>query len=248
MPDPRPAISRRPGGWTALVTGLVSAAALASGCSFIPSGTGPQPASGAAPPPGTGPCCGLLVRGPQPGWKPEDVVKNFLLASAIVADDFGVARQYLTKSANENWQPGTEVTILTGEPHVTRLPVRLNGTAGQPTVVVTGHEQAYLNSTGQYKPVSGRQQPTEEFVLQFVNGVYKIADVIPTGHGKVSHELLLTSDLFQLEYTPRNLYYYGIRTGQLVPFPVFVPIQGKNPAVRLIGDLIDGPPGPLGVA
>ena len=126
MPDPRPAFSRRPRGWTALVTGLVAAAALAGGCSFIPSGTGPQPASAPAPPPGAGPCCGLVVYGPQAGQHPEDVVRNFLLASAIRANDFRVARQYLTKEANKNWQPGTAGSRSSscmsrpGEPHSAR--------------------------------------------------------------------------------------------------------------------------------
>ena len=54
--------------------------------------------------------------------------------------------------------------------------------------------------------------------------------------------MLLTSDLFHLEYAPRNLYYYGGRNRKLVPYPVFVPIQGTNPAVTLINDLISGPP------
>jgi len=236
MPDPSLAVSRRPRRWTALVTGLVATAALASGCSFIPSGTGPQPGSAPAPPPGAGPCCGLLVRPPQPGWRPEDVVRNFLIASAIGADDFRVARQYLTGAASRNWQPGTEVTILTKEPDVTRQSPRLNPPGSKPTVVVTGQEQARLSSTGQYIPTPGRT-PKEEFVLQYAGGLYKIAGVL-------SHELLLTSDLFQLEYTPRNLYYYGLRNWKLVPYPVFVPIQGKNPApVTLIHDLINGPTG-----
>ena len=242
MPDPRPAFSRGPRGWTALVTGLVAVAALASGCSFIPAGTGPQPAAAPAPPPGAGPCCGLVVYGPQAGQHPEDVVRNFLLASAIRANDFRVARQYLTKEANKNWQPGTAVTILSGEPQVSVLAGRLLGPGDNRTVVASGQEQAKLRSNGQYVPESGGQ-PTEEFVLQNVNGLYKIADVMPTGRGKVSHELLLTSDLFQLEYTPRTLYYYGQRNGKLVPYPVFVPIQGTNPVVTLINDLIAGPTG-----
>jgi hypothetical protein len=243
MPNPRPAVSRRPRGWTALVAGLVAAAVLAGGCSFIPSGTGPQPAAAPAPPPGAGPCCGLLVRGPQPGLRPEDVVKNFLLASAIRADDFRVARQYLTPEANRAWQPGAEVTILTKEPQVREPTGRVGGPGNKPIVLVTGQEQARLSSTGQYIPTPGRK-PKQEFVLQYVNGLYKIAGVIPAGPGKVSHELLLTSDLFQLEYTPRNLYYYGVRNGKLVPYPVFVPIQGKDPApVTLINDLIKGPTG-----
>jgi len=243
MPDSRSAGFRRPRGWTALVTGLVAAAALAGGCSFIPSGTGPQPASVPAPPPGGGRCCGLLVRPPQPGWGPEDVVTTFLLASAIAADDFHAARQYLTKAANRAWHPGAEVTILSTEPHVTEgAPGRAGGPGAQPIVVVTGQEQARLSSTGQYLPPSGNQT-TEELLLQNVGGgLLKIAQLGPPG-SKVSHELLLTSDLFHLEYTPRNLYYYGPQNEQLMPYPVFVPIQGPNPAVRLINDLINGPTG-----
>jgi hypothetical protein len=75
-----------------------------------------------------------------------------------------------------------------------------------------------------------------------VDGLLKIAQLGPPG-SKVSHELLLTSDLFHLEYTPRNLYYYAPQNDKLVPYPVFVPIQGPNPAVRLINDLINGPTG-----
>src|SRR5262249_58231267 len=66
------------------------------------------------------------------------------------------------------------------------------------------------------------------------------------GNSQSTSELLLTSDLFHLAYTPRNLYYYGLRNGKLVPYPVFVPIQGKNPAVTLIEDLINRPTGYLG--
>jgi lipoprotein LpqB-like beta-propeller protein len=246
MPDHRPAVSCRPRRWTALVTGLVAAAALTGGCSFIPSGTGPQPASAPAPPPGAGPCCGLLVRGPQPTWGPEDVVRNFLLASAIRANHFRVARQYLTQNANRDWQPSTAVTILTTEPQETLLQPHVSGPGTNPTVLVVGTEQAILNSAGQYIPAPGGKatdQPTEEFALQKVNGVYKIDQLIPPGHSKVSHELLLTSALFRLEYTPRNLYYYGLRNTQLVPYPVFVPIQGEDPPVTLIDDLIKGPSG-----
>src|SRR5215471_6722080 len=246
MTDRRPAVSCRPRRWTALVTGLVAAAALAGGCSFIPSGTGPQPASAPAPPPGAGPCCGLLVRGPQPTWGPEDVVRNFLLASAIRANDFRTARQYLTQSASRAWHPRTAVTILATEPQETLIPTHLPGPGTNPTVLVVGQEQAILNSAGQYIPAPGGKatdQPTEEFALQKVEGVYKIDQLIPPRHRKVSHELLLTSDLFRLEYTPRNLYYYGLRNTGLVPYPVFVPIQGKDPPVTLIDDLIHGPRG-----
>src|SRR5215471_20970694 len=95
MPDPRLARARRPGRLAVLVTALAAAAALASGCSVIPAGDGPQPANVPGPPPGGGPCCGLLVRPPQVGWQAPDVVNNFLLASAIALHNYQVAREYL---------------------------------------------------------------------------------------------------------------------------------------------------------
>ena len=98
----------------------------------------------------------------------------------------------------------------------------MSGATAKPIVLVTGQAQARLSGTGQYIPVSGGAlAPTETFILQPSNGLLKIAQL-------PSHELLLTRDLFQLEYTPRNLYYYGLRNGKLLPYPVFVPIQGRT--------------------
>lgn len=239
MPDRRAARSRRPGGLTALVTGLVAAAVVASGCSVIPAGNSPQPASAPAPPAGAGPCCGLLVRGPQVGWDAQQVVTYFLLASAIGTNHYAAARQYLTKGASDTWHPGSAVTILAQEPKLTVPPGRVNGPVTKSYVVVSGTEQARLNSAGQYIAASGGvTAPNEDFALQYSKGLWKISQL---GAGKISHELLLTSYLFHLEYTPRNLYYYGGRNGKLVPYPVFVPIHGTNPAVTLINDLISGP-------
>jgi hypothetical protein len=244
MGDRRPARTRRPGGLTALVTGLVAAAVVVSGCSVIPSGNGPEPASAPPPPPGAGPCCGLLVRPPQVGWSPEAVVKYFLLASAIGANDYAAARQYLTKAASAAWRPGAAVTILTKEPEVTEPQGRVSGPVTKNVVVVTGQEQATLSSAGQYQPApGGASAPTEEFFLQYNKGVYKISQLFSSVPGKTTNELLLTNDLFHLEYTPRNLYFYGGRNEALLPYPVFVPIQGTNPAVKLIQDLISGPTG-----
>ena len=57
------------------------------------------PRAGAPPPPpalgGGGDCCGLIVRGPQPTWGPDQIVSGFLLASANPANDFALAREYL---------------------------------------------------------------------------------------------------------------------------------------------------------
>jgi lipoprotein LpqB-like beta-propeller protein len=244
MPDPRLARFRRPGRLSVVVTALVAAAALASGCSVIPAGDGPQPASVPGPPAGGGPCCGLLVRPPQASWQAPQVVSNFLLASAIVAHNYRVAREYLTGDAVRSWHPGAGVTILAKEPTLSYQGGRgITGPGGKQSVLVTGQELARLSSTGQYIPApGGARAPKEEFTLRSVNGILKIAG-LGNSAGKPSRELLLTNDLFRLVYAPRNLYYMGGRNGQLLPYPVYVPIQGTGPAVTLVRDLINGPSG-----
>jgi len=239
MPDPRTALFRRPGRVTVVVTALVAAAMLASGCSVIPAGDGPQPASVPGPPAGGGPCCGLLVRPPQVGWDAPEVVSNFLLASAIVAHNYRAAREYLTGDAIHSWRPGAGVTILAEEPKLSYQGGRgITGPGGKQSVLVTGQELARLSSTGQYIPApGGSQAPTEEFTLRTVNRVLKIDGLKP------SRELLLTNDLFRLVYAPRNLYYLGGRNGRLLPYPVYVPTQGTGPAATLVNDLIAGPSG-----
>ena len=111
-------------------------------------------------------------------------------------------------------------------------------------MLVTGQELARLSSAGQYIPApGGAQAPTEEFTIRDdKKGVLKI-DGLLSGAGKPSQELLLTNDLFRLVYAPRNLYYLGGRNGTLLPYPVYVPIQGTGPAETLVRDLINGPSG-----
>ena len=58
-----------------------------------------------------------------------------------------------------------------------------------------------------------------------------------------SHELLLTKDLFQLAFQPRNLYYLDPAGKDLVPNPVFVPVNSGDPAVDLVRALLIPPQG-----
>src|SRR5215472_14759956 len=196
MPDPRLACVRRPGRLTVVITALLAAAALASGCSVIPSNS-VQPASVPGPPVGGGPCCGLMVRPPQVGWPATAVVSNFLLAGAITAHNYRVAREYLTGNAVKNWHPGAGVIILAKEPKLSYQGGRgiITGQGGKQSVLVAGQELGRLSNTGQYIPAPGGA-PTEEFSLRSINGILKI-DALTTAAGNSSGELLLTNELFR---------------------------------------------------
>jgi lipoprotein LpqB-like beta-propeller protein len=220
---------------------------LASGCAAIPSSGTPQ--STPTPPPlggaGVPDCCRTVLQGPQPGWSAVDVVRGFLTASASIAHDHALARKYLTPEANKAWQPGNQVTILASEPKVSPLAGRVTSPGGKLAVVVIGRRLATLSNTGQYNPTTSSAAKRAPFSLEQVNGRLLIDGLPEPGSpAHPSHQLLLPSDLFHLVYTPRNLYYYGLRGGALVPDPVFVPTEDTNPAIKLLNDLLN-PPGGL---
>jgi hypothetical protein len=238
---------RRPArGVAALAVAVVLAAVLAGGCAAIPSSGTPQ--SAAIPQPAGGGIpqgYGLILQPPQPSWNTTQVVNNFLLASSNAADNYRLARQYLTPQASRSWHPGSEVTILSGAPRVILAPHGINGgPGGERQVQATGSELATLTSSGQYiQAPSGATAPNEVFTLQQnKHGVYQISQ-LPQASSGAGPGLLLTSDLFRLVYTPRNLYYYAQRNENLLPDPIFVPVQGASTVSTLVNDLSHDPPG-----
>jgi Lipoprotein LpqB beta-propeller domain/Sporulation and spore germination len=229
-----------------LLIGAILAALLTAGCATIPS-SGPVESTPTPAPQGGGGGATVIVEPPQRGWTPEQVVSGFLLASSSFTHHHAVARQYLTPAASRLWQPGSEVKIPARTPKFSPLSPKLNGPDSQTNVIVSWQELATLNSSGQYqaapRPWPARRQV---FTLVSVHGQWRISRLPSPGPGKVSHELLLPSVLFRLNYAPRNLYFYG-QPGQpdqvLVPDPVFVPVQSRDLVTTLVKGLLHDPRG-----
>ena len=189
-------------------------------------------------------CCGLIMNGPSDGWTPMKVVLNFILASADFADHRAVAREYLTRAASASWQPGPgpAVTVIAQPPTPgpTSLPFGSRGTADvQIGVQVLGQ----VTGSGQYIPAPGGQAEQQQgFTLVKVAGQWRI-DRLPAGADRISHELMLTKELFQLAYQPRDLYYLDPSGKHLVPDPVFVPVDTTSLASDLVNALRASPQG-----
>ena len=131
------------------------------------------------------------------------------------------------------------MTILTQTPKVSRQHGLSEPNGGGATVVVTGREMATLMDE-QYTPAAGDAAPTQFFTLP--RDGHPFSARCPSGLG-----LLLTNQLFHLVYTPRDVYYYGLRNAgppSLVPSPVFVRADA-NLAKDLVSDLLHNPPGDL---
>ena len=227
----------------ALLAGAALAALLAAGCATIPD-SGPVASAPLPAPSGAGACCGLIVEGPQSSWSPQQVVSGFLLASANFAHDHGIARQYLTPSASKSWRPGSQVTILAQTPTVYQPPQRMAGQENRASVVVSWQAVATLNGNGQYfAGARGGGSRQQVFTLVLVKGQWLIDGLPGASSGQVSHELLLPSVLFHLDYTPRNLYFYAQPDQLLVPDPVFVPVESSDPVTTLVTGLLTSPNG-----
>ena len=198
-------------------------------------------------------CCGYIMTGPGLGSSPSNIVEGFLLASADFGNHHEIARQYLTRAASRSWQPGPgpAVTVIAGPPTVTPAPPPF-GSRNTAVVEISAQQLGNVSTSGQYIPAETGQHPLDqEFTLQRVHNQWRIARLPTSAATKVpatsvdqpSHELLLTKDLFQLAFQPRNLYYLDPGGKALVPNPVFVPVDAGVPAVDLVRALLIPPQG-----
>ena len=238
------------------VLAALAAMTLVAGCADVPTSGLLQHT---ALPAGTGgeqqgsDCCGTIMNGPARGWSPSQIVQGFLLASADFENHHAIARQYLTGAASRSWQPGPgpAVTVIAQPPYATpaRPPFGSQNTA---VVEISAQQLGNVSASGQYIPAeTGRQQLNQEFTLQRVDHQWRIATLPsspgtklpPAGVEQPSHELLLTKDLFQLAFQPRNLYYQDPAGKGLVPDPIFVPVDSGDPAADLIRALLISPQG-----
>jgi hypothetical protein len=232
----------------------LAALTLVAGCADVPTSGllqhTAQPAGAGGEPQGTD-CCGYIMTGPGPGASPSQIVQDFLLASADFGNRHEIARQYLTKTANRSWQPGPgpAVTVIASPPTVTAAPPPF-GSRSTAVVEISAQQLGSVSSSGQYIPAESGQHPlNQEFTLQRVHRQWRIATLPrsagtkapPAGVQEPSHELLLTKDLFQLAFQPRDLYYLDPAGKDLVPDPIFVPVDSGDPAADLVRALLIPP-------
>jgi hypothetical protein len=236
-------------------TALV-AVTLAAGCAGVPTSGLLQhttrPAGAGGEQQGSD-CCGYIMTGPGPGSSPSNIVQGFLLASADFGNHHEIAREYLTRAASRSWQPGAgpAVTVVSRPPTVTAAPPAF-GSRNTAVVQISAQRLGHVSDSGQYVPAEAGQHPlNQEFTLQQVHKQWRIATLPSTDGAKQapasvdqpSHEVLLTKDLFQLAFQPRNLYYLDPGGKGLVPNPVFVPVDSGDPAVDLVRALLIPPQG-----
>jgi hypothetical protein len=221
---------------------VVALLALLAGCISEPSG-GPVISYSMTQGPGgqSQPLPQIIAQPPATGWTPEQIVTGFLAASASFAGGQRIAREYLTTKANRAWTPNWRAVVYRSGPDVQPATVTGTGSGRVATVTVGGSVQAFLSGTGGYVAPSasatgGAPGGPPTFRLQKVGNQWRISKAPPY--------LVLTSYSFQYDYQLRNLYFFDPTGSDLVPDPVYVPLQATTASLMdgLVYDLIH-PPG-----
>lgn len=139
---------------------------------------------------------GLYANGPTAGASPEDIVRGFLAAaSSGYANDFAVAREFLTPQTAATWQPLASVTVY-GNSVGIQLSRRENG-----AVEVNAQAVATLDKAGVYQPVRSPNATfsTEFSLIRNAQGQWRIA--------KLDNGVLIAHSIFQVLFKDKSLYF-----------------------------------------
>lgn len=198
-----------------LLTLLLGVVMAVSGCTTIPVAGPIEPVPVSAPPRGIE----LAPEPPQPGILPARVIDGFLQAMADPEADYEVARQYLSSSAEENWDPLAGTQVYDGTVDEDEGRYFLQG-------VVTGE----LDQVGRHTPV--HRELSYPLPLVQEDGEWRIA-MAPTG-------VLVSRFMFERYYAHATIYFMARSGGYVVPDALHIHEALLTPS-RIIEAQIAGP-------
>lgn len=213
----------RPRARRARGVGLVVALAVLAGCASIPT-SGPIATGSPAPVEESPPI--PLAALPQQDDTPEGIVAGFFSAArAGVFDDFDVAREFLTRSANATWDPWERLHVAARDPELT-----VDGETVTAVVELAGS----VDRRGVYEEAAPGSEVTLSFGMrQDGAGQWRIAD-LPNG-------LVIRDSAFQASFSAVPVYFASPDWQMAVPEVRWLPDQSL---VRQAAGALFGGPSP----
>lgn len=165
----------------------------------------------------------FLPTGPIADASPEDILRGFVDAATSPADDWGIARTFLTSEFQTIWQPSRGVTIDRGNRIVT------SSDSDSYSLEIT--QLAQVDEWGLY--ADGQPTTTHlDFTLTQESGQWRIAGA-PDG-------IILDANLFPQVFSETQLYFYDSNFQRLVPDNRWFPARSST-ATRAVKALLQGP-------
>ncbi len=210
-----------------LWAGILSLAMLALAGCVAPPSSGPVVAGASGPVSGQpDPLVRPIANPPRAGMTPTEVVAGFLNATAVVGEDYQVARQYLTAQGAAQWNPGAGVTVMaTG-------PVGLSSSEDS-QVVASFVATASVTASGVYDNIAPNAQ-TVAFPMTQVDDQWRI-DEAPPG-------LLMSKAELDRTFQTMDAFFVDPGGSIAVPDVRVVPRTGAQAlATALVTALLAGP-------
>ncbi|UGT38544.1 MtrAB system accessory lipoprotein LpqB [Nocardia yamanashiensis] len=213
-----------------LARALVALACLVglTACASLPDSSAPQ-------------ALGTLDRqptsaGPTPpisGREPDQLLRDFLQATADPTNRHQAARQFLSPSANIRWDDAAGTTIV-DRPDT----LRESRTADTATYVIRARKIGELAADSSYRASEGTLEQKVELVK--VDGEWRV-DELPPG-------VIVEQTAFAKSYKRYSLFFPNVAGAAMVPDLRWISARKDQLAQKLMGMLADGPQNALTAA
>lgn len=209
------------------VFSTAAAVLFVSGCSTLPSNTGPQVVGTyqrQEDSPGE-------VIAPQPGDDPDLTLRDFYQASAVPGNDHEVARGFLTDTARGAWDASGDVMVVDSLDIVTAPANKQSSKDNERAFTVRGTIIGRLKSGGAYVP---ENEGYEAVIYMKMQDARWRVDGLPAG-------VVMERNEMRNHYAPQSLYFYKQSNDVLVPDRRWLYKGGEQSESTLITLLMEGP-------
>ncbi|WP_188667530.1 LpqB family beta-propeller domain-containing protein [Tersicoccus solisilvae] len=203
---------------------VLAALLLLTGCSSIPT-SGPVGLSNDSGNAGQQNQQGPAPSGPQENGSPQAIVQGFIRAGVGSADEYAVARSYLTPALSSTWKPDQRTLVLSSAPRVVTTP-------SASTVRLVMAVTATVDDQGIYRNAAEGATESLDVTLQKVDGQWRI--------GKVPDGIMLQVRDFGLLFDAYSLAFYDPTYTYAVPDVRWF-VRGPRVTTSLVRVLLNGP-------
>ncbi len=165
-----------------------------------------------------------LANGPQPGAAQEEILQDFITAANSPANDYAIAKLFLTATLKNTWHPDNGVVIRTGATTISRV----TDDALHYTATVT----AKVDETGVYSEFAQSASQMRSYSFTKVGGEWRIS-AAPDG-------IVLSQNSFDGVFDEHPLYFFDPTYRFLVPDVRWFPSRSTTPD-RIVRSLLSGP-------